>query len=323
MFTQESLLSASPWIEVAVKTAYWRSPRIHQLLSPAKRKRTVARPAPASAGLSMERILSAMDSLGARDTSVLLVHSAMKALEPTGLSPREICEQLSAYLGPDATLAMPAIPMFRKEPKGIARMGDAICSQRLVYDVRRTPPWTGALPWSLMSMPDAVRSRHPLNSMVAKGPLASEMMRRNLDGPSPLPCGEQSSWKFCADQDATIVCLGVDASHSLTMIHVHEDCQDGRWPVAGWYRERLFHIKDSDFEADVTVRERHPKWTIHFAERTLQKDLLRQGILKVAYIDGLRIEACNSAKLLDFLGSRPSPTYPYWFPLGQTLVSGM
>lgn len=311
---RNTIFATSPWLEVMVKSLYWRSSIVHGLLSSKSRPRKTGQPPPPSDAVAFGRITEALDTLAAGRTGVMIVHSSMSALAPTGLAPKEICSDLLAYLGPEGTLAMPAFPLYRKEPTGPERLGDAICSQRLIYNVRRTPPWTGALPKALMGMPCAVRSRHPLNTMVAVGPQAAAMMAHNIEGPLPMPCGPQSSWKFCADRDATIVCLGVDSSHSLTMIHVAEDSWSQEWPVANWYRERLFHVKDGDFEADLTVLERHPRWAINYAERTLQKDLLRLGIIQVRAIGSIRIEACSSARLIDYLGSRRATAYPYWVP---------
>lgn len=313
---RDSLLALSPWIEVLVKSLYWRSNTINRVLAARARRRAGVpedrRDAVAAVG--MEDIVSALDRLGVPRSGIMIVHSSMAALAPTGQTPKEVCKGLLGFLGPDGTLAMPAIPLYRDEPTGAARLGDEICSRRLTYDVRRTPPWTGALPKAMMGLPGAVRSRHPLNTMVAAGLQAAAMMAHNIEGPQPMPCGPQSSWKFCADRDATIVCLGVDTSHSLTMIHVAEDCWSEQWPVPNWYRERQFHVKDGEFETDITVLERRPKWAINYGERTLQKDLLKLGIIRFQTVGGIRIEVCSSAALIQYLSSKRESAYPYWIP---------
>ncbi len=249
----------------------------------------------------------------------MIVHSSGLALKPTGQTPNEICERLLEYLGPEGTLAMPAIPFYREEPSGPKRLTDSICEKKLVYDVRKTPPWTGALPKALMGVAGAIRSRHPLNSMVAVGRHSVSMMHANIDGDRPMACGQGSSWKFCADHNAAIVCFGVDTAHSLTMIHVVEDSWADQWPIANWYRDRIFHVKDGNFETDLTVRERRPRWAINYAERTLQKDLIAHNILKVAHVGGLRIETCDSNALVNFLNKRKSSGYPYWFAVWERI----
>jgi aminoglycoside 3-N-acetyltransferase len=319
MSVYRKVLSLSPWLEVGIKSLYWRSSFFNQLLHRKARQRKTGRSQNIASPVEFAHVLEALDTLGAGRTGLMIVHSSAAALAPTRLTPKELCNGLLTYLGPQGTLAMPAIPLFREEPSGVARLGNAICNQRLNFDVRRTPPWTGALPKALMGLPGAVRSRHPLNTMVALGPHAEEMMARNIDGPRPMPCGPQSSWKYCADHDAMIVCLGVDSAHSLTMIHVAEDCWSEQWPVPKWYRERLFHVKDGDFEVDLTVVERHPRWAINYAERTLQKDLLKLGIIKVQVVGGIRIEVCSSARLIEYLCSKRRSGYPYWVPFWDRL----
>lgn len=314
MHISQNILNFSPWAEVVVKSIYWRSSLMHGLLSSKMRRRKHGQTPPDIAPIDFARVQEALDSLGAARTGLMVVHSSSIALAPTGLAAKDICNRLLDCLGPQGTLAMPAIPLYRDEPVGPERLSDAICSKRLTYDVRRSPPWTGALPKAMMNMVGAVRSRHPLNTMVAIGPKAAAMMAHNIDGHCPLPCGPQSSWKYCADNDATIVCLGVDSSHSLTMIHVAEDCWSQEWPVANWYRERLFHVKDGDFETDLTVLERRPRWAINYAERTLQKDLLRLGIIQFREVGGIRIEVCSSSRLIDYLCSKRASAYPYWIP---------
>lgn len=313
---RDTILAASPWVEVFVKSLYWRSSVINKLLAQRARKRPkpVAALASALDQLPFKRITAQLKKFGVREGEIMIVHASGLALKPTGLSPTQICEQLLDFLGSSGTLALPAIPLFREEPKGPERLTDSICAKRLTYDVRKTRTWTGALPTALMGMPGAIRSRHPLNSMVAVGCHAVSMMQGNIDGDRPMACGPGSSWKYCADRNARIVCIGVDTAHSLTMIHVAEDAWADEWPIPNWYRERLFHVRDGDFETDLTVRERRPHWAIYYAERTLQKDLINSGILKIATVDGLRIETCESVALLEYLKNRKSSGYPYWVP---------
>ena len=313
---RDTILAASPWVEVLVKSLYWRSAWIYKLLARrAKRRSKTANVATSQAEqLPFGLITDKLKELGVYEGRIMIVHSSGLALKFTGHSPTEICERLLEFLGPEGTLAMPAIPFYRGEPSGPERLTDSICVKTLVYDLLKTPPWTGSLPKALMGVAGAIRSRHPLNSMVAAGRHAVSMMHANIDGDRPMACGPGSSWKFCADHNAAIVCLGVDTAHSLTMIHVAEDSWSDQWPIANWYRDRMFHVKDGNFETTLTVRERRPRWAINYAERTLQKDLIAHGILKVAYVGELRIEACDSSALVNFLNKRKSSGYPYWFP---------
>ena len=150
--------------------------------------------------------------------------------------------------------------------------------------------------------------------MVAKGPLAEDIMRNNLRGDSPLACGVDSSWSHCVENDAFIVGLGTDLTHSLTMIHVVEDVMDEKWPIKDWYIEKNFLIIDDEFKELRKLRERAPKWgALHFGERTLCKDLIKEGVLKTTTINGIVVEILKAKELIKFLDEKNENGYPYFW----------
>lgn len=312
----KKILEISPWLEIFIKSLYWRSGFFYRILS--KKSRSISKEVNSSSvvlrNIEFSQIIEGLESLGLTKPEIMIVHASALALNPTGLTSTEICQELLNYLGPSGTLAMPAIPLIRGEPTGLARFNDEICLEQLLYDVRKSPPWTGALPKALMKMSGSIRSRHPLNTMVAVGPQAGRMMEKNIEGHCSMGCGMGSSWKYCLDNNAQIVFLGVDPAHSMTMIHTAEDSWATQWPINNWYRNRKFLIRDGDFEREIVVAERRPRWSINYAERTLQKDLIAEGILKTSVINGLSIGVCQSKDLVDFLNARKVDAYPYFFP---------
>jgi aminoglycoside 3-N-acetyltransferase len=242
---------------------------------------------------------------------ILIVHSSAQAIEALGFTPQQLCLFLIDYLGQTGTLAMPAFPLYKEEPKELD-LGNSITNKRLVYNVEKTPVWTGILPRTLLKFVGAVRSKHPINSMVAIGAQADAMMQNNIAGDKPLPCGVNSSWKFCADKNAKILFLGVDVAHSITMIHVVEDSWEADWPIKNWYRDRMFKIVDKNSEQDLTVRERRPKWAMYYAERTLQEKLVSQRILDLRDFHGVSIGLLESHSLVQYLRSERPRAFPYY-----------
>jgi aminoglycoside 3-N-acetyltransferase len=304
------ILEVSPYAEVAARRIYWSSPwLIERANEVGEMKPRVSTEATQETWDKIEKFLR---TLGVCEGALIIVQSSGAALKPTGYAPARIIDKLIALVGPSGTLAMPAIPKYEGEPQGIERMRADVSDLELVYDVQNSVPWTGILPLELMRHPAAVRSRHPLNSMVAVGPLARPMMENNMTGERPLPCGVQSSWKFCADHRAIIVALGVDMVHSSTMIHVAEDAHEREWPIRDWYRDRKFQIVDHGVTSKVVVRERRPKWAAHYAERTISRDLKRAGLMTRASIDGFSVAVLAADDLLRFLGARRSAAYPYF-----------
>jgi aminoglycoside 3-N-acetyltransferase len=155
-------------------------------------------------------------------------------------------------------------------------------------------------------------SRFPVNPVVAVGRDAKKMTESNLEGETLLAHGPNSSWKYCADNNAIVVGLGVDMPHYLTITHVNEECTE-YWPIKNWYRKRKFEISDKDFRTDLEVLERRPVWgAIYLAEKKYRKDLLRNNILKNETVDGLTISTLESKKLISFLQNHPKKGYPYY-----------
>jgi len=303
------VLCLNPNIELVVRKIYWRYINI---FGNTKTKRKDIKSL--NEKKNFQRILSHLNCLGIDKGSLLLVHSSFKALEGFKKEPLEIINALLETIGETGTLAMPAIRKYKEEPSRKDYLNKDLTGIMCTYDLKKTKIWTGLLPFYMMKMPQAVISRFPINSMVAVGALAKAMMEKNLDGDFPTPCGKNSSWKFCLDNDAFIIGLGIDLTHSLTMIHVAEDCKEDDWPIKNWYRERIFKIIDKDYEEIKKVKERFPAWgALHFAERTLCLDLIKSGLLRSEVIEGVLVETIKARDLIDFLNSKNGNGYPYFW----------
>lgn len=321
MAVKEWLLANIPSLEVMARLAYWRVPPVHaaggvvrKRLSVRNRNASIDTPVP----IDFDHVLHAISRLGIGEGDILIVHSSYNALKPTGLSANQIVDKLREFLGPSGTLAMPAIPIIRGEPQGVAKFDDRAYDKVFEYHPHSTRIATGILPKTLMGLPGVVRSRHPCNSMVAVGMQAEAMMRDNLAGENPTGCGPGSSWEYAYRHDAKILAVGIDLVHSLTMIHVAEDAFLERWPIPArdWYRERQFIIREGNDSQVATIRERRHGWSQFYAERAFSRDLYRNGIAATETVGELVLHACSSRALVDFLVNHPRAAYPYVFPLG-------
>ena len=308
MVKLETIMAASPYIEATIRNIYWRVTPIVKWYNQKKKKtKKLVQPKTTS-----RKFVEYLSSQGIGNGSLLILHSSFGVLTADNEKPHQVIDQLLGLLGPEGTLAMPAIPYFKDAPD-IAQIINADVSDLiLTYDPLTTSATTGALPNAMRRYPDSVRSLHPINSMVAIGPRAAPMMENNISGEKPLPCGRSSSWYYCYLHNAEIVAVGVDVAHSLTMIHVAEDMWEDDWVVPNWYRERKFLINTGTGQKNITVRERHPKWgAMHYAERTLSRDLIKLGMTRRTEIDGVNVEIVNARVLVDYLNSKNETAYPY------------
>jgi len=312
-------MAASPWIEVAIRTAYWRIPAVHRLLSKIQNRPRPAEATPAAPD-ALPRLMDALRALGVAAGDILIVHSDMDLLRRLGARPAQVNAALIDLLGPQGTLVMPAYPLFANEPQGWARMHQSWDGSVTRYDPARTPIWTGLLPHALMRTPGAKRSSLPINSLVALGRHADAMFAHELDGERPLPCGRQSAWYFCFEHGAKVLGLGLDLPHSLTLNHLAEDSYSGEWPVAGWYRDRTFEIVMPDKSViEKRIGEREPRWGMNYAERTLAKDMRAAGILRERDVDGIHLELVDAREHIAFLNARKPRHYPYYiFPFQKS-----
>ncbi|QFT08594.1 AAC(3) family N-acetyltransferase [Vibrio sp. THAF190c] len=302
------IFSFSPYVELIGRYLYWKNVDILESRAKKSSKQAVS-----DNPVDFDKIISCLKDNGVGEGDLLLVHSAYSPLKNSGLSPREVNNELCSLIGDSGTIAMPAMPKFKNEETKIDYLSSIVPDETYEYDVRRTPIKTGLLPAYLHRNKKSVRSRHPINTMVAMGPLAHYLMEDNLSGDSPLPCGYSSSWSKCVENDAIIISIGTDLTHSLTAIHVVEDRMDTDWPIRNWYRTKKFVVTDGEFTKEVTLRERRPKWgALHFAERTLCKDLLNEGLLSSTKIDGVLVEVIRAKALIQFLESRNRTGYPYY-----------
>lgn len=303
----QTIMATSPYLEVIIRNLYWRLTPIVKWYNQKKKAKKSVQPKTTS-----RKFVEYLSSQGIGNGSLMILHSSFSALNAENEKPDQVIDQLLKLLGPEGTLAMPSIPYFKDAPDITQTMKADVSDIILTYDPLTTPASTGALPNAMCHYRGSVRSLHPLNTMVAIGPLAVPMMESNISGEKPLPCGRNSSWYYCYLHNAIIVAVGADLAHSLTMIHVAEDMWEGNWIVPNWYRDRKFRIKYDNDHKEICVRERHPKWAMHYAERTLSKDLILKGIAKRIEIDGVNIEIVRAKLLVDYLNCRNHTAYPYY-----------
>ena len=301
----------SPRIEVLLRQIYWKNTsRLKKVArgTHTKKHKTVV-------PVNFNMVLDWLKDNGVGEGSLLVVHSSYEALESTGLEPDVIVEKLLELVGKTGTLAMPAIRKYKGEPSYAERTGfekvDIVCK----YNVRKTKVSSGVLPYYMVLRDDSEVSRFPLNPMVAIGPLAKEMMAHNIEDEWSSPHGPKSAWKFCYDHNAVVVGLGASLEHYNTITHVAEEAfGDWYWSDDVWYCERTFDIVEGDFEKRINIRERKPYiGKMHFAEKNLYKDLIKNGIIKEDIINNtIPVYIESAQEYINFLRKKNKKGYPYF-----------
>lgn len=307
----ENVAIISPKIEVMMRKLYWKNVKHLKRFRPynaPKKKELEEMPK-----VDFSEIESYLRTQGIGEGSLIVVHSSYDHLSSTGLSPEEIVERLLKLIGPSGTLAMPAMRKYKGEPEGYDRLtvstDDLVCT----YKPRKTMVKTGWLPLAMVQRKDSVVSRHPLDTMVAIGPLAKAMMEHNLDGEAPASHGPNSSWKFCYDHSAIVVGLGVPLIHYNSISHVFEEGM-GNWFYTDeeWYRLRKFHIIDEDFDKIVMVKERKPEWgMMRNVGVKFNKDIYKKEIIKHTFVGAVEVSVEDPREYMAYYASVAKRGYPY------------
>ncbi len=259
-------------------------------------------------------LISLLKSEGIKEDDVVLIHSNMDELAKCDIGPKEIVYELINKLCPKGTLVAPTFPLYPDNKNNINRITKDMTNVKYSYDLKRSLPWTGLLGLILMKVPGSRRSIHPLNTLVSYGKSTNEIFRNESYSSLDLPCGINSSWSSLLKLNAKIICIGVDMAHSLTMIHVAEDCYEDTWPVKNWYRKRVFDVIDGDTSKTVYVRERHPKWSMSIAQERLNLDLYKDNIAKKIKLGSLEFSILESTNLIKYLRSKSPASYPFYYP---------
>lgn len=299
------ILALSPKLEIFIRKVYWK------YLS--KISVNYVRSNKESYLFDFNKISNKLIDFGLKKGDILVLHASYDKLKKTGKTPNDIINDLLSLVGKSGTLAMNSARSFPEEKIKNDYINAEYNNQTIVYNVRKSRVWTGVLPHFMLKHTKSKVSRFPINPIVAIGNYSDQMMENNISEDFLSSCGRNSAWKFCVDKNALVVGLGTDLTHSLTIMHVAEELMGSKWAFNNWFRIRKFRVIDENFDKTISVKERKPIWgSMHFAERTLCKDLLSSGILKTTNIDGVILQVLRAKELIEFLNSKNKNGYPFF-----------
>jgi len=305
----KKIMSISPLIEIIIRIIYYSNFKVFKKFN-FNNKKIKKNPRK----INFDIIINFLKESGIKKGDLILVHSSYNSVKASGYKPDEILNFLIDLIGSEGTLAMPAMEKYPYPINLYNYLHDDIDKTEYIYDVNNPNIYTGILSEKLFLRVGSIRSLHPINSMVAIGPLAEKIMNNNLINDKSLPHGLNSSWQNCVNYDAKIIGLGVDLTHCCTITKTVEDLNYKIWPVKDWYCQRKFLIKNRDQSISFNLKERRAKWgMLHYAERKMCKDFILNNIIRTKVVEGVEIEIANAKKIINFLNKRINDSYPYFF----------
>ncbi len=213
--------------------------------------------------------------LGAGD--LVYVHSGMDGLN-LNFPFYRILFLIQEVIG-KGTVVFPTYPNHRISSYEWLKQGN-------VFDVRRTPSYTGILTELARRQRDAVRSLHPTKSVSAIGPAAQELTATHHL--SPYPYDEGSPYYKLIEGGGKIIGLGATTNY-ISFGYCVDDAFKENFPVRVYHNE-MFEATCINYEGErvivktyahdmtTTVHPDMPQWMQTYVTEETCRDLLIRGM---------------------------------------------
>lgn len=221
---------------------------------------------------------------GLKQGDTVLIHSSLKSFGYVEGGAGTVVRSLMDTVGDEGTLLVPTLTGSREDS----------AAKPPVFDVSRTPCWTGIIPETVRTMKGARRSLHPTHSVAAIGRL-NEFLTSGHEN-SKSPCDESSPYYKNALVKGYIMLAGVD-QESNTSIHSCEEIAD----VPYHLQTNAVQISMTDYDGKkIFVTNRLHNWDKPATDFNKLEELFeKKGIMKKYRIGNSMIRLINACDMLD------------------------
>lgn len=182
------------------------------------------------------------NDLGLTSGDTVYVHSSVDQLN-LGFAFYRILPLIQNVIGSQGTVLFPTYP--NRSPVSSYEY----LKQGRVYDVRRTPSYTGLLTEFARRQRKAIRSLHPTKSVCAIGPLAEILTASHQE--SPYPYDTCSPYYKLVEHEAKIIGIGVHTTY-LSFVYCVDDALKEQNPVQTYFPE-MFAAKCINYRGTVEI----------------------------------------------------------------------
>jgi aminoglycoside 3-N-acetyltransferase len=317
---KDFLLLAGEW---AFRQVYWRSARLRGWIKRAKSKKALV-----AQVAEKQALIDHLQSIGVNAGSLVMAHTSVSGLSLTSADSvnrqpansiqvaQELVYMLQGIVGQSGTLVMPTHPVYLPRSASAAA---TLPPATPVYNPASTPCGVGLANELFWRQKGTLRSLFPHNTLAARGPLASELLRDNLNESKPLPHGIHSGYyRFC-QRNGLLISVGVPLASCFTLVHAAEESRDQQWSVKDFFEERDYVVRQQGVDRTVTIRKTRTEFMMFsLCIRKLRRDLVRAGILHESRVGTVRVDWARSGEIYQFISQRNrKSTYPYF---GTSLV---
>jgi aminoglycoside 3-N-acetyltransferase len=171
-----------------------------------------------------------LEKLGIMRQMILMVHSSLSSIGWVVGGAITVVRVLLDVIGEDGTLVMSSATPNSGDPADWPNLRvpnewlEEIRNYLPIFDLKTTPTSMGAIPEAFRTWPGTMRSNHPMESICAQGPLASEVTREH---PLAFSEGRGGPFEKLYDLDSWILLIGVGFNR-CTALHFAESLVPNR-----------------------------------------------------------------------------------------------
>lgn len=244
------------------------------------------------------------EQLGLASGDVVYMHSSVDRLN-LGFPFYRIIPLIQSVIGEKGTILFPTYP--NRSPVSsyeYLRAGN-------VFDVKRTPSFTGLLTEFGRRHPQAIRSLHPTKSVCAIGPQAEWLTSTHQQ--SPYPYDRLSPYYKLIDCDAKIVGIGVWTEY-LSFVYCIDDAMKANPPVRTYHPE-IFRATCINYRGEQEVVETYAhdmSRCIHDIPQFIKRHVPAE-VCEDIVVNGMRFFRAGARRLFDVmlpLAERGITVYP-------------
>ena len=242
--------------------------------------------------LSETQLLNILvNALGLGKGDTVFVHSSIDQLS-LGFPFYRVLSLMEDLVGAGGTLLFPTYP--RLSSYEFLRRGE-------VFDIKKSPSYTGILSEVARRQANSVRSLHPTKSVCAIGAAAEELTRDHQKSPYPYDCC--SPYYRITEFDGKIVGLGVSTAN-LSFVHCVDDALKDDFPVQP-YHAQLFAatcINGAGTKVIVETYAHDLRKMIHNIPRFMKTHISSDACVDLN-LNGMKFFRADARRLFDEMSS--------------------
>lgn len=302
--------------ELLMRNVNWRSKTLRRRSQSRNRRR-----ASVIQACAREELLEHLTSIGVTGDALVLMHTRVTGLHihsspatdgNTWRTSELVLSDLLNLLEPAGTLTMPTNAKYQLDLQELDGHSDDI----ITYNPLRTPCAVGLVNELFWRRKGTKRSLFPYNMLAARGPLADELLRDNLNERKPSPHGIDSGYYRICQHNGLVVSIGLPLCDCLTLAHVVEEVRED-WPIKDFFTERRYRVVQNGMTREWTIREpRDAYGKFCHCHKKMARDLVAEGLIHEGGVGTVRVDWARAAELYEFFwrktAKRPYPYYALW-----------